>query len=132
MTFLIFGLPLLISLALLKKHKLECVGRRTLAILICAGVVLPWVDVAETELFIARWGSIVEANPIMRVLHAFPPVISWLFNIGLHILACYIVFALGRDLRRNPNSLDLSTLIVINGILTAVVTLNTVQLFMFF
>lgn len=111
---------------LLKKHMLDNIKERTLTILTCFGVILPWIDVAEAAWAFTYVGIQIESNLVVQFLYSLSPIIAWSWGIGFHVVASAAALWFRGDSRRDHNLWASFALVFLDVIFTVVIVNNII------
>jgi hypothetical protein len=124
---LIFSVPtFLFTMVLRRKHVLDNIRERTLTILTCFGVILPWIDVAEAAWAFTYLGIQTEGNLVVQFLYSLSPIIAWSWIIGFHVLASAGALWFRRDTRRGYSPWAPFALVLLDGIFIMVTVSNLI------
>jgi hypothetical protein len=116
----------LFTTVLLRKHMLDKIGERTLPILTCVGVILPWIDVAEVAWAFTYLGIQTEGNLFVQFLHSLSPIFAWSWMIGFHVLFSAEALWFRRDARREYNPWASFALVFLDGFFVMVTVSNII------
>ncbi|MCJ7633012.1 hypothetical protein MUP77_11555 [Candidatus Bathyarchaeota archaeon] len=123
---LIFSVPtFMFTMVLRRKYVLDKVGERTLTILTCFGVILPWIDVAEAAWAFTYLGIQTEGNLVVQFLYTLSPVVAWSWIIGFHVLASAGALWFRRDAKGDHDLWAAFALVFLN-VIFAVITVGNV------